>query len=215
MSESNFLSIFVMHISWLGTTAVKLQTKPANDEITVIIDAYRPEKGAFPRSLTPHLALFTRGQDNAITLSGDPFVLDTPGECETKGVLVTAIHSSTPGNIMIRVDAEGLSVAHLGLTNKEPTTEQLEVVGGVDVLILPVGGGAGYDAERAAKVVSAIEPRIVIPVAFESDNDPALAPASAFLKELGASGVTPEKKVILKKKDLPAEETKIMLLAKE
>lgn len=204
-----------MHISWLGTTAVKIQTKPGNDDVVVVIDPYKPEHGTFPRSLTPNIALFSRGIEESITLSGDPFVLATPGECETKGVLVTAIHGATPGTLLLRLDAEGLSVGHLGLTNIEPTTEQLDVVGGVDILLLPVGGGAGFDAETAAKVVSAIEPRIVIPLAFASDNDPKMLPVSSFLKELGVSATTPEKKIIIKKKDLPAEDMSVMVLDKE
>jgi L-ascorbate metabolism protein UlaG (beta-lactamase superfamily) len=194
---------------------VKIQTKPNNDDIVVVIDPYKPKNGNFPRSLTPNIALYSHGIDESITLSGDPFTLTTPGECETKGVLVTAIHGATPGTLLIRIDAEGLSVGHLGLTSVEPTTEQLDVVGGVDILMLPVGGNGGYDPETAAKVVSAIEPRVVIPLAFASDNDPKMLPVSSFLKELGVAATAPEKKVIIKKKDLPTDEMSVIVLEKE
>lgn len=204
-----------MHISWLGGTAVRIQTKPNSEDVVVVFDPYRPGAGAFPRSLAPHIALFTRGEEGGITLSGDPFILATPGECETKGVLITAAPGNTNGEHIFRIDAEGLSVAHLGLTNKALTDAQLEVVGDADILLLPIGASGAYDAEQAVKAVNAIEPRIVIPIAFRSDNDPKAATADAFLKEIGAKADKPEPKVIIKKKDLPADDMQVLLLSKE
>lgn len=204
-----------MHLSWLGRTAVKIQAKPFDEDITVVIDPYRPETGDFPRSLTPHIALFTRGEDGSVALSGTPFVLSTPGECETKGVLMTAVEGAREGTMMVRVDAEGVAVGHLGLVKEPLTPAELEALGDVDVLFLPVGGGDGYDAEAAVKAVNAIEPRIVVPMYYKSENDPSLAPVSQFLKEMGSSNGAEEKKLIVKKKDLPADETKVVVLGKE
>lgn len=205
----------IMHISWLGNTAVRIQAKPNTEDIVVVFDPYRPAAGSFPRSLAPHIALFTRGEEGGITLSGTPFILATSGECETKGVLITAAPSNREGELIFRIDAEGLSVAHLGLTNKELTDAQLEVVGDADILLLSVGAVNAYDAEQAVKAVNAIEPRIVIPIAFRSENDPKAATADAFLKEMGAKTDKPEPKAIVKKKDLPQDEMRVILLSKE
>ncbi len=204
-----------MHISWLGGTAIRIQTKPADADITLLIDPYRPRTGAFPRSLAPHIALFTRGEKDAITLSGNPFVLSTPGECETKGVLISAVYGENADHLLVRFDAEGLSGAHLGLTKKPLTDTQLEIVGDVDILFLPIGAKDAYDAEEAVRVVNAVEPRIVIPIGFKSDIDPDAQTADAFLREMGVKADKPEPKIILKKKDLPQEETRVMLLQKE
>lgn len=62
-----------MHISWLGGTSIKIQTKYADSDVTVLIDPYKYDKGAFPRSLTADVVLLTRGSEELITLSGDPF----------------------------------------------------------------------------------------------------------------------------------------------
>ncbi len=204
-----------MHLSWLGNTAIKIQAKPFDQDVVILIDPYRPNTGNFPRNLAAHIGLYTRGEDNSITLSGEPFILSSPGECETKGVLVSAVQGSEPDQIMFRIDAEDLSLAHLGMVKKPLTDNQLKVLAGVDVLLVPVGGNECYNAEMAVKAINAIEPRIVIPIAHRSDNDPKADKADDFLKEMGASNVNPEKKVIIKKKDLPEEETQIMLLAKE
>ncbi len=204
-----------MHISWLGTTALKIQTKYLETDITVLIDPYKPEKGSFPRSLTANLVLFTRGPKDAITVPGEPFVLDTPGEIDSKGVLVTGVNGHTENSVMYRLDIEGVSISFLGLTKQPLTSEQLEVLSGVDVLCIPTGHPDSFDLENAIKTVNSIEPRVVIPIAFHSDNDPDAKGADALIRELGLPSPTEEKKIIIKKKDLPEEETRIILLGKE
>jgi len=204
-----------MHISWLGNTAIKIQVKPFDKDVTIVIDPYKPEKGAFPRSLTPEIGLYTRGQKNSVTLSGNPFILDTPGECETKGVLITASQGEKANDVKFRIDAEQMSVGHLGLANKPLTDKELEVLADVDILLIPVGGNDCYDAQTAVKVANRIEPKIIIPIAFKSDNDPKAKSVDDFLKEMGVSNGAPEKKFIIKKKNLPAEETQVVVLSKE
>src|SRR3989339_1255209 len=203
-----------MHISWLGNTAFRLQTKPKNDEVTIVIDPYRPEKGGFPRNLLADIALYTHGEEGSITITGNPFVLSTPGECEVKGVLVAAVPGTEPENLMFRIDSEGLSIGHLGMAKKPLNERQTELLNGVDILFVPVGNDTCYDAEAAAKVANALEPKIVIPMAFKSDNDPKAKPVEEFLKEMGAK-VQPEKKLIIKKKTLPEEGTQVMVVEKE
>ncbi|MFH1946550.1 MAG: MBL fold metallo-hydrolase [Candidatus Magasanikbacteria bacterium] len=204
-----------MHISWLGNTAIKIQAKPFDKDITIVIDPYKPENGSFPRSLTPDIGLYTRGSEDSITLSGNPFILTTPGECETKGVLITTVQGEKAKDIKIRLDVEQISVGHLGFTNKQLTEKELEVLADVDILLIPVGGGNCYDAQAAAKAANSIEPKIIIPMAYKSDNDPKANSVEDFLKEMGASNGAPEKKYIIKKKNLPVEETQVIVLSKE
>ncbi|HBU06967.1 MAG TPA: hypothetical protein DEB09_02695 [Candidatus Magasanikbacteria bacterium] len=204
-----------MHISWLGNTAFRIQAKPFDKDIDIVIDPYKQSKGEFPRSLAPDICLYTREEKDSITLSGSPFVMLSPGEIENKGILVTAVQGHDASQIMVRIDAEQLSLAHLGLINKQLTNEQLEVLSEVDILLVPVGHPDCFDAEAAAKAVNSIEPRIVIPMAFKSDNDPNARPVEDFLREMGATANTPEKKVIIKKKDLPQEDMQIIVLSKE
>ncbi len=204
-----------MHISWLGSTAFKIQAKPLDKDVIIAVDPYKPKAGSFPRSLTPDIGLYTHGEKDSVTLSGKPFVFSTPGECETGGVLITSVQGHEAGKTMVRIDAENMSLGHLGSTNKALTDAQLEVLSGVDILCVPIGGGDLYDAEAAVKAVNAVEPRIVVPMAFASDNDPKADSVEKFLKEMGSGNLEPEKKFIVKKKDLPQEETKIVVLSKE
>ncbi|MFA7653754.1 MAG: MBL fold metallo-hydrolase [Candidatus Magasanikbacteria bacterium] len=202
-----------MHFQWLGQTCVKLQTKNLDEDITILIDPYRPSKGDFPRSFSPHIGLFSHGTENAVTLSQDPFALDTLGECETKGVMV---YSLTGGeeNLMFKINAEGMNVLHLGKMKKPIENGDLEKIGSVDILLIPVGGGDYLSPEDAANLVTALEPRIVIPIASECDTDPKALSVNAFIKELGLKPETTDKKIIIKQKDLPQEDTKLFILEK-
>lgn len=204
-----------MHLSWLGNTTIRLQTKPFDKEVTVLIDPYKHAEGSSARNLTSDIALFTRSEKDSITLTGEPFLLSTPGECEIKGVLITAAQGHKEEEVFYRIDAEQMSVGHLGMINKALTDDQIEVLSGVDILCIPVGGKDCFDPEAAIKAINSLEPRIVIPMAFRSDNDPAAVPAEQFIKQIGVVADAAEKKVILKKKDLPQEDMKVVLLAKE
>ncbi len=204
-----------MHISWLGNTGIRIQTRPHEEDITVIIDPYKQVEGVYPRSLSPHIALLTHGQEEQITLSGDPFILSTPGECEVKGVLISAVANSDGSNVFFRIDSESLSLAHLGSAQKPLSDDEIGVLSGVDILFVPVGGSSCYNAEEAVKAVNIIEPRIVIPILHQSDNNPNALPVTAFIKAIGVAPQNEDKKVIIKKKDLPEEEMKVIVLGKE
>jgi len=130
-------------------------------------------------------------------------------------VLITAVEGHGEGEAMVRIDAEDMSLVHVGMINKQLTAKQLEILSNIDILCLPVGNKDSFDAEGAVKLVNEIEPRVVIPYAFNSDNDPDAKAVDTFLKEIGSKNGSPEKKVILKKKDLPEEDTDVVVLEKE
>ena len=204
-----------MHISWLGQTCIKLQTKNLDEDVVVLIDGYRPQKGDFPRSFTPQIALYSHGTKDTATLSQNPFILDTVGECEVKNTGVYSFPSDDSNNLIFKIATEGLLIVHLGKLIKKIDDSLLEKIGNPDILILPVGGKGEYlTPEDAAAVVSAIEPRLVIPVGFQCDTEPSVLPVSDFIKEIGLKTEAADKKIIIKKKDLPVGETKLMILEK-
>lgn len=204
-----------MHISWLGQTVIKLQTKNLDKDITVLLDAYKPKKGEFPRSFSPDVALFSQGMDNAATLSQGAFVVSSLGEMEVKNLMIYAIPGSDD-SVIYKLNAEGLNIVHLGKIKAAPANEYMEKIMSPDILFIPVGGGESYmDAKSAAALANTLEPRLIIPMAYNCDTDPDAAPVSAFIKEMGLKAETGEKKIIIKKKDLPQEETKLIVLEKE
>lgn len=203
-----------MHISWLGQTCVRLQTKFNDIDVITIIDPYRPTEGEFPRSLSPQIALYSKGEEGSITLSQNPFVLSTLGECEIKEVMINTLPSNG-GNIIFKILAEQISLVHLGRLSKKPELEELEKIGTIDILMIPIGGGKDYlSAEDASSLITALEPRIVIPIAYQCDTDQSAHTLTEFIKESGIKPDRTEKKLIFRKKDLPQDETKLMILEK-
>ncbi len=204
-----------MHISWLGQTCIKLQTKNQDKDVIILIDAYKPKKGDFPRNFSPDIALFSQGQDNSSTISPDTFVVDSLGEMEVKNVMIYSL----PGfesSVIYKLNAENLNMVHLGRLKKPLENSEMEKIMSPDILFIPVGGGESYlDAKTAAQLANTLEARIIIPIAYNCDTDPDAAPITAFIKELGLKPEATEKKFIIKKKDLPQEETKLMVLEKE
>jgi hypothetical protein len=201
-----------MHISWLGRNCVKLVAKHLEEDVVVLIDAYKPEKGEFPRSFTPTVALLSQGEDGAATFSQNPLVVTTPGEFETKDCMVVGI----PGNdkdLVFKIMAEGLSLLHVGGLSKKLTNEAMEKIGHVDILFVP-SGNSHLSAEDAAALATELEPRIVIPVGYQCDTDPKAKPLSEFVKEIGLKPAQTDKKFIIKKKDLPQEDTALFVLEK-
>ena len=204
-----------MHISWLGNTAIKIQTKPKEDDVSIVIDSYKPNIGNFPKNLAPDIAVYTNGEENSITV-GNAFKLTSPGEIEIKNVLISAVQGNSEEQTMVRIDTEGMSLCHLGKVKKQLNDIQLDTLSGVDILLIPIGGGDGmYNAQEAIKVINDIEPKIIIPIGQKSENDPNADDVEKFIKELGLTPKTTDKKVIIKQKDLPQEETEVYVLIKE
>ncbi|MCX6781046.1 MAG: MBL fold metallo-hydrolase [Candidatus Magasanikbacteria bacterium] len=207
-----------MHISWLGQSAFKIDFKTAQSEGTLSIDPYEHAKETMPRSITTDLALFSRGEKNAITLSKEPCVIAEAGEYEYKEVLVygfqTALQKTAP--LVFRLEVEHVTIAHLGLMSAVPNENLVNELQGVDVLMLSVGGGDGLTPERAAELVTKLEPRIVIPYAFKADGTGAeFEPVTKFLKLMGKSDTEAIPKYKFGKKDLPTDTIELVLLEKQ
>lgn len=204
-----------MHISWLGQTCIKLQTKNQDKDLVILIDAYKPKKGDFPRNFSPDVALFSSGLDETATMSQDTFTVSSLGEMEVKNLMIYAVPSSE-GEVIYKLNGEGLNIVHLGRLKKPLDNAHIEKIMSPDILFIPVGGGTQYlDAKAAAELANTLEPRIIIPIAYNCDTDPDAAPLTAFIKEIGLKAEVTEKKLIIKKKDLPQEDTKLIILEKE
>lgn len=198
-----------MVISWLGQAGIKLQVK----DTILIIDP--PDENGKGRRLNANIVALSAKTRGNINITGEPFVIDEPGEYERQNVFVYGLHLPTdPANVHWRLEAEDLSLGHLGHLNHKLENGELAQLEGVDILFVPVGGHVVLNGEQAAELISQIEPRIVIPIQFKSEgikNDQ--DSAEKFLKEMGAKAVTPTDKFRVGKKDLPAEETQVVVLS--
>ena len=160
--------------------------------------------------------------NNVKGVAGNPFLIEGPGEYEIRGIFIQGIssfHDSREGkergrNTIYTIDAEDMRICHLGdLGQKELTPEQLDKIDNVDILMVPVGGTYTVDAKGASGIISQIEPRIVIPMHYKIPKlKIKLEGVDRFLKEMGKKTSEAQQKLLIKKKDLPKEETKIIVL---
>jgi L-ascorbate metabolism protein UlaG (beta-lactamase superfamily) len=208
-----------MTITWFGRSCFRIEAK----EGSILVDPFSKEIGLKPPRIKDEIILVThqhKDHNNIEDANPEAFIIQNPGEYENRGVAVRGIqsfHDNKQGterglNTVYTIKAEDMVICHLGDLGHTLTDPQIEDIGEVDILMIPVGGG-GYtlDAKEAVEVISQIEPKIVIPMHYKdgSLNDKLEAPEK-FVKELG---LTPEKvdKYKIQKKLLPAEETKLVM----
>jgi len=211
-----------MDITFLGHSSFKLKGKTAS----VITDPYNSEVGLkFPKQQADIVTIshFHSDHNAADLVDGEHFLVSGPGEYEIKGIKIVGVnsfHDDKKGaergkNIIFSFQIDGLRICHLGdLGQKELGSEQIEEIGSVDILLVPVGGTYTIDASEAAKVAAALEPDIVIPMHY---LEPGLAnkldPADKFLKEMGVESPSIQTKISITKDKLP-EEMAVILLQK-
>lgn len=161
---------------------------------------------------------------NVETVTGSPIVIKEPGEYDVKGVSIRGIptyHDAEQGkkyggnNIYI-VQFEGIKICHLGCLGHTLSERQIDDIGDCDVMFVPIGGDRTINTKAAVEVVNEIEPRLVIPTHYALPKlKYKLASVEGFLKEMGASKAEAMPRLKIKRSDLPKDETRVVLLAKE
>jgi len=180
-------------IAYKGGNGVVIATKKS----TVVIDPKLsvvglkdyPVKEAVELATEPRLAL--NGPDAKLSIEG-------PGDYEIgdfsiSGVgAVRHIDTDKDGKVatIYRLEVGEIRIALLGNITPSLTDEQLEALGVVDMVILPVGGGGlTLDATSAAALVRQIDPKVVIPTHYAGEGlayEMPQEPLETFVKELGA-----------------------------
>ena len=162
---------------------------------------------------------------NTTQVGGDdrsPVIVDWPGEYEYRRISIIGIQTwqnkkdeegSTNTNTAFTYLIDDLHICHLGYLGHALTTEQLDEIGDVDILLLPVGGIGSFDSNKAKEVMEKIEPRIVLPMYYAMPGSSLKFPTrESFVKLLDKDA---EKMETLKisKRELPSDDdTKLILL---
>lgn len=140
-------------------------------------------------------------------------LLDSPGEYEVGDFSIKGIparrHLDSEGlkSTIYRVEIGEVRIAILGNIDPKLNEEQLESIGVVDAVILPIGGG-GYtlDATSAAHLVRQIDAKVVIPVHYSDSGLKYEVPQDdfeVFRKELGGEVETVDKLKVKAASSLP------------
>lgn len=209
-----------MEITWYGHSCFRMTERGMATVVTDPFDnasiGYEPLKLKADIVTVSHDA---EGHNYTKAVKGTSHVITGPGEFEIGGVFITGIQtndSSKKGNDLRNTlyvfDYDGITVAHLGDLKRVPSQTEVEALGAVNVALVPVGGGGGLNAAKAAEVISLLEPNIVIPMHYATKSGKVkLDSLDKFLKEMGLGTSQPEVSLKVTRTGLP-EETHVIVL---
>lgn len=169
-----------MELTFHGANCIKMVTKNA----TMVVDDNLSILGGKQVAKSGDIVVQTHSYDSPVADS--KICIDQPGEYEVSDISIIGVaaraHMDEPDKktaTIYKFIAHDISVVVLGHVFEEITEDELEELGHVDVLIIPVGNkGYTLDGKGAKKVIKSIEPKLVIPthyadkdLKFEVDQD--------------------------------------------
>ncbi len=195
----------------LGLSSFKLQTATA----TILLDPHNGSAGIRAPRAQADGTLIAKAEGRNPDAGGEnSFLIDGPGEYEVKGVAIYGVPAVDGSQTFFVIETEDMRIGHLADLNRLLQNGEAERLDGVDILFLPVGGHGVLDAAKAQEVVSALEPRIVIPMHVKTPGLKINRDAvTVFCREFGVKNAEPQDKFRIAKKDLPQEETSVVVLA--
>ena len=208
-----------MEIQYYGGNCVRIGTKKGN----IVVDDNLKVLGLKSITKPEDIALFT--SDNPPVNKNQKIVINNPGEYEVSGISIWAIparanieEEGKTSNSVFKIIAGDISIAVIGHIFPELNDNQLEAIGKIDILIIPVGG-AGYtmDGTGALNIIKEINPKIIIPTHYadKSINYPvAQSELAEVLKEISMEIHETIPKLKIKSSEI-GELTRLIVLEKQ
>jgi L-ascorbate metabolism protein UlaG (beta-lactamase superfamily) len=208
-----------MEILWLGHSCFRIRGK----EATIVTDPFDKTLGYPLRKPTASIVTVSHShpQHSFVDgVGGDPRVVSRPGEYDIANVFINGIatfHDNEKGatrgkNTVFFLEIDEVKVCHLGDLGHVPTSEQIEQMSGVDILMVPVGGFTTINAAAAAETIGLLEPKLVIPMHYKTEVvKMELEPLEHFIKVMGLKEVISQPKLNVTKSTLPPE-IKVLVL---
>lgn len=207
-----------MEITWLGHSCFRIKGK----EATLVTDPFSETIGYPETKLTTDVITMSHdhpGHNNLSCVEDNPKVLSRPGEYEISSIFFTGIetfHDADRGlsrgkNTIYLIEMDDLRLCHLGDLGHLLSPRQIEDLGSIEVLFIPVGGISTIDSKTAAEIVRFINPRVIIPMHYQTEVVPWLEPLERFLKEMGLKELVTQPKFNITRSNLPPETQVITL----
>lgn len=201
-----------MKITWYGQSCFKLQ----NNRDVLLINPHSPKSvGLKGPGSKATIFVLTDPKDKEGSGSKEGFLINNPGEYEVRGIMIYGIDCARKdkGLTIYQIEMDGIRFGILGEIDTSLKSEELEHLDGIDVLFIPVGGKNTIGTDKAIEIINSIEPKIVIPCCYKIPKTRInMGTLEEFLKEMGVKNIEKIEKFSLNKKDLPSEETKVVVL---
>lgn|GEM_PF-38251 len=162
-----------MKIKWLGHSAFLIT---GNDGTRVITDPYGQYNGLnyapISESAEIEIVSHQHGDHCGGNVGGNPQVIDKTGNTTASGIEfkgIASYHDQSGGtergdNIIFCFTIDGIKTCHLGDLGHLLSDEQVQEIGEVDILLIPVGGFFTIDASEATQICDQIKPKVIIPM---------------------------------------------------
>lgn len=211
-----------MEITWFGHSCFRLTER---SEASVVCDPYDNQHVGYPLlKLKADIVTISHESPSHSYLKavkGEPYIINGPGEYEIGGVFITGVRTNgrskkdpaSPENTLYLIDYNGINIVHVGDLTIIPSQSEVEELGPIHIALVPVGGGSGLNASKAAELISLLDPYIVIPMHYGTPASKIkLDGIHKFLKEMGLSHIEPLPSFKINSIEGLAEETKIIVL---
>lgn len=172
-------------IKWLGHSCFLL-TSPGG--LKILLDPYEPKLGYPFSNVSAELVLLSHehfDHNYYQMASGKPKVLHGVNPETGKAISINetvqdvkiysvkSYHDANSGkdrgeNAIMVIDMPGMRFVHLGDLGTILSEDQVQKLGKVDVLMIPVGGTYTIDAKQANKVVEQLKPKIIFPMHYKT-----------------------------------------------
>jgi L-ascorbate metabolism protein UlaG (beta-lactamase superfamily) len=197
-----------LEITYLGRSTFRLRGK----EVTVVTDP--DASGDAPARLQADIVTASRPGSADVPAAGVTRQVHGPGEYEVADILIHGVATRAepevgPSNTAYVFRIDDLVLCHLGALSNKLDAYQIEEIGNIDVVFIPTGNGEKLEPADAAEVVHQLDPKLVIPMELDGNGDGAMP--ETFLREMGATAVTPEPKLSVTRGSLPAEVRVVVL----
>ena len=215
-----------MEVTYLGHSCFEIKERRGQaGVVTVVVDPFDPKVTglSLKKGVSADVLLITHNHPdhNFVSgVSGSSYVISGPGEYEVREVKIIGVksfHDEKGGeergrNTIYSFVMGGVSFCHLGDLGTALTDAQVEEIGKVDVLFVPVGGTYTVDPKKAVEVATQLEPLIVIPMHYKTTGgkNESLHDVSDFVREFGKPQKT-EPSLKVTKDSLPLELEVIVL----
>ncbi len=206
-----------MDIQFYGANCLSLSYKTTR----IVLDDNLKQLGKKNILRNGDVALYTTSSVG-ITDVEPRLIIDSPGEYEVSDISINGIEarahtdeSGTNQAVMYKISVADINLLITGHIFPELNDNQLEAVGMIDVLVIPVGGhGYTLDPKGALTIIKELEPKLIIPTHYDDKSlkfpVPQMSLAEA-LSELGMEPREPLSKLRLKAADL-SEVTQLVVL---
>lgn len=169
-----------MKIKWLGHSCFLLTSEKG---IRVLTDPYKSDSQlTYPavRESADIVTISHEHFDHNFTsyITGNPAIIKDSGYINIKGIEIRGIkawHDLSQGKergaiTIYCINIDGIKICHLGDLGHILTDAQINDIGVVDILLIPVGGVFTIGIKEASEICDAIKPKVVIPMHYKTDR---------------------------------------------